>query len=60
MTGEKIGDKYFQNLHDLRNDAAQHKRNFHRNTSCESMSNDMTKSLEDKDVPCEAINNSST
>ena len=62
VTGETIGNSYFQRLHDLRNDAAQHKKRggLNRMASCESVSNDESKSLKDTDVPCEGIINSSS
>jgi len=62
VTGETIGNSYFQRLHDLRNDAAQNKKRggLNRMASCESVSNDESKSLKDTDVPCEGIINSSS
>jgi amidophosphoribosyltransferase len=58
VTGEKPGDKYFQRLHELRNDEAQHgiKPGFNA-SSCESMSNDISKATVDAEVACEILAN---
>jgi amidophosphoribosyltransferase len=62
VTGEQIDTPYFQRLHDLRNDAAQHKKRsgMHRTASCESVSNDETKSIKETDIQCEGITNNSS
>lgn len=69
VTGEKIGDAYFTKLFDLRNDDAKQLRNNGAvtknpkdlrpqasNSGCESVTNDMRKSIS-KDDMCEAIVN---
>lgn len=61
VTGERIGDDYFEKLHSLRNDSAQNQRRISSNNGCESMSNDKRLSRSSNDRgSCEAINNNMT
>jgi len=68
VTGETIGNKYFQRIHELRNDAAQEKRRGGKsqeeeaplilnveNQGCESVHNDQSAEVEDAQTGCEAI-----
>jgi amidophosphoribosyltransferase len=71
VTGEKIGDEYFQRLYNLRNDAAKQKRNENgvgnlgtstnkpqqSNNGCESVQNDNRKNSLVNSNSCEAILN---
>jgi len=57
VTGEQINDEYFMRLHALRNDAAQQDRKMGRKSSCESMSNDVSKATMGASVACEVLNN---
>jgi len=71
VTGEKIGDEYFQRLYNLRNDAAKLKRDINglgkfgisadkpqqSNDGCESVQNDNRKDSLVKTHSCEAIQN---
>lgn len=71
VTGEKIGDAYFQRLYNLRNDAAKQKRNGtstgnlgipmqkpqQSNDGCESVQNDIRKDAMARSNSCEAILN---
>jgi len=73
VTGEKIGDSYFDRLHDLRNDTAQEERkrslNYdgppgkkpqQSNNGCEGVSNDMRDARTTGDGGCETLTNEPT
>lgn len=67
VTGERMGDSYFQRLHELRNDAAQQSRRSGKkkedipqvvksvDQGCESVHNDQREANEDAQRGCEAI-----
>ncbi len=68
VTGERIGDEYFQRIHDLRNDSAQEMRRNGKvvkvdapqatevsDNGCESVHNDQSNEAEDAKKGCEAI-----
>ena len=70
MTGESIGDAYFQRLHELRNDSAQASRRSSTvdpaandtmaqasNHGCESMNNDQSAGDVSSSAGCESITN---
>lgn len=59
VTGEAIGDEYFQRIQDLRNDDAMQKKEAkpQSNDGCESVSNDKRHSTLANSVSCESLSN---